>query len=187
MKLSEVSLLSLQSSLMRNDTTTQAICAALEQHFRQLAEDAKLPLIYGRVDELDAPVLDELAWSLDIGWYDAAADVGAKRQVIKKALKAYRALGTPGAVEDVLRAYFGEDARVVEWFEYGGEPYMFKVTTSNPAVTNEHVERFLMALNHVKNARSWLEVVEITLHESMNLVVAAIVQTGDNLTLRQVV
>ncbi len=38
--------------------------------------------------------------------------------------------GTPYAVEQVIQTYFG-DGEVSEWFEYGGQPGMFKVVTTN--------------------------------------------------------
>lgn len=187
MRLDNVSLLHLQSAHMRRDHTTQAMCVALDPQFRQLADEAKLVLIYGRIDQLDSSMLDELAWSMDIDWYDVNASVESKRQVIKTALKVYRSLGTPGAVEEVVRAYFGEDSQVVEWFEYGGDPYMFKVTTINQSVTQEKAEEFSRAVNAVKNLRSWLEKVEILQTESMRLYFAGVVHTGDRLTLRQVI
>ena len=94
--------------------------------------------------------------------------------------------GTPAAVEDLIAAVFGE-GKVVEWFEYGGEPYHFKVVTNDYALANERSEEFIKALNTVKNARSWLEKIEVTQVEEMNAYFAGILYLGDKLIIEQVV
>lgn len=94
--------------------------------------------------------------------------------------------GTPSAVEELISTLFDE-GRVEEWFEYGGEPYTFRVVTNNSSVTQDRAMEFIKALNSVKNARSWLDRVIITQMEDMQLYFAGIVHTGDNLTIRQVV
>lgn len=186
MDLTNVDLLGLQTSNMKNDPTTIALCAALTPQFQQLATETRLCLIYARVAELDAPALDELAWQMHIDWYDATADVTIKRQLIKSAIKVHQLRATPAAVEEVIQTYFG-DGYVQEWFDYGGLPYMFKVITSNPAVTAELANQFVMALNSVKNMRSHLEEILIALSGEMDLYLGGVVHTGDFLEIRQVV
>jgi phage tail P2-like protein len=156
MDLSNIDLLSLQSKFMQQDLTTQALCSALTPQFQQLASEIQACLIYTRIDELDDQILDEVAWQMHVDWYDPKADIVIKRQLVKKSLKVHRYRGTPYAVEEVLKDYF-DDAEVKEWFEYGGDPYMFKVIVRNQAVSGELADRFTMALNSVKNLRSHLE------------------------------
>jgi P2-related tail formation protein len=118
MDLKNVSLLNLQTAFMKKDPTTQALCVALEPIFRQLADEVKSCLIFCMIDELQVDVLDELAWQMHVDWYDANADINAKRKIIKTAFKIHRYRGTPYAVEEVVKAYFSE-AGVSEWFELG--------------------------------------------------------------------
>lgn len=184
MDLSNINLLSLQTSFMRQDPTTQALCAALEPQFRKLADEVKACLIYAKVDELDNTALDELACEMHVDFYDANASLEQKRDLIKKSLIIHETKGTPYAVETLISALFGE-GYVEEWFEYGGDPYTFRVLTNNAAVTNEKAQEFIKALNSVKNARSWLDSVIITLNEDLPLYFAGIVHTGDFITIKE--
>ena len=186
MKLESVDLLSLQTKHMRNDPTTRALCAALTPQIRQLAQETKLALLYARVDSLPEVLLDELAWQTKIDWYDAKADIEIKRQLIKTAPVIKACLGTPFAVEEVIKIYFG-DGYTQEWYEYGGESYMFKVITTNSAVTGELADQFISVLNAVKRNSAHLEEILIALSGEMNLYFAGVVHTGDFLEIRQVI
>lgn len=186
MDLENVDLLSLQTGQMKEDPTTVALCAVLTPQLQQLAEDVNLCLIYSRVNQLDDAILDELAWQFHVDWYDSSAPLETKRRLIKDAIMIHRYRGTPYAVEQLIEAYFG-DGYVQEWFEYGGDPYMFKVVTSNPSVTGDQAAQFIKVLNSVKNTRSHLEEIIISLTGEMQEYFAVIVHTGDQLTLEQVV
>jgi len=186
MDLKNVDLIKLQTSYMKNDPTTQALCAALIPQFQQLADEVKACLIYSRVNELDDIALDELAWQMHIDWYDSTAGLETKRQLVKDAITIHRYRGTPYAVEQLISVYFG-DGYVQEWFEYGGEPYMFKVITANTSVTGDQAAQFAKVLNSVKNVRSHLEEIIISLTGEMQTYFAGVMHTGDKLTLKQVV
>lgn len=183
--LKDVDLLSLQTSHMKQDPTTQALCIALTPHFRKLADEVKACMILSRINALDSEALDELAWQLHVDWYDAKADVEVKRQLIKKAIKIHQYRGTPYAVEQVIQDYFG-DGYVEEWFEYGGEPYHFRVITSNSVVTFELAQQFIMAVERVKNVRSRLEQVIINMTAEMPIYVGFALHTGDYTKIEQV-
>lgn len=186
MNLKDVDLLKLQTKFMQQDTTTQAMCAALTPEIRRLADETRQCLILTRVDELSEELLDELAWELHIEWYDANASIDVKRALIKNSDKVHQYLGTPYAVEQVIQDYFG-DGTVEEWFEYNGKPYMFNVVTTNPSVTAELANQFTMAVNSVKNMRSKLEQIIISLSADANISFAGVIHTGDNITIEQVV
>lgn len=186
MNLSNVDLLSLQSSYMKNDPTTIALCQILNPYFQQLAEESKLCLIYARIGELDSDALDELALEFHVDWYDSGSELAIKRQLVKDAIIVHMYRGTPYAVEQVIQTYFG-DGYVQEWFEYSGLPYMFKVVTSNPSVTAEQADQFIKVLNSVKNTRSHLQEIIIALSGQMDLYLAAVVHIGDFIEVRQVV
>ncbi|MGE5631699.1 MAG: phage tail protein I [Caulobacteraceae bacterium] len=184
--LKTVDLLELQTNYMKQDPTTQALCVALTPHLRQLANEVRLCLIYSRTDELPEAILDELAWQRKIDWYDATADIEIKRQLVKTAPAIKHCLGTPYAVEEVIKIYFG-DGELQEWFDYGGARGMFKVLTNNSAVTGERAQQFIKVLNAVKRKSSHLEEIIIALSGEMNLYYAGVVHTGDFLEIRQVV
>jgi phage tail P2-like protein len=186
MDLTNLDLLKLQTKFMQNNQDVQGFSAALNDQFRQLAEEIQGILTYARIDELPEEILDILAWQFNIDWYDAKSSIEVKRQAVKDALVVSRIRGTPAAVQRVVEIYFG-DGRVEEWFEYGGQPYHFRVVTNNPAATNEQAALLAMAVNSVKNLRSRLESVVIESTENMDLYTGFVLHTGDNLTIRQVV
>jgi len=78
-------------------------------------------------------------------------------------------------VASLVSAIFGSGA-VQEWFEYGGEPYYFKVITGNLAVTGTEVQNFAAAVKSAQNVRSWMDPVEI--NTAVGLSATALVTTA---------
>ncbi len=160
MDLSNIDLLDLQTSYMKQDPTTIAMCKVLTPIFRELAQESKLAFIYGRIDELDDKTLDELAWQFHVDFYSVDFPINVKRNLIKDAKRIHKLKGTPLAVERLLSAIFGS-SKLVEWFEYGGEPFMFKVKVDVENNINLLLDKFEESINSVKNTRSHLEKIEI--------------------------
>jgi phage tail P2-like protein len=186
MHVSELDLLKLQTKNMQKNIDVQGFSSALSEQFQQIAKEVINVLTYTRIDELSEDVLDILAWQFNVDWYDAESDLTTKRQAINDALIVSQMMGTPAAVQRVVEIYFG-DGNVEEWFEYGGEPYHFRVVTNNPSATQEQAALLAKAVNSVKNLRSRLESVIIQQTENMDMYVGFVLHTGDKLTMEQVV
>jgi phage tail P2-like protein len=184
--LSDVRLLDLIPPNLSNDSQIQAAAQALDIELRAVTEAVRETVLYQRIDVLPEEVMDHLAWQFHVDYYNSNLPINVKRTLVKNSLAWHKTKGTPAAVEELITAVFDE-GQVVEWWEYGGDPYMFKVVTFNAQVTNEMAQEFIRALNSIKNARSWLESVEITQTEEMPLFFGSVVHIGDNLELRQVV
>lgn len=186
MILSDVDLLLLQTKAMQKNVDVRGFTAALNTQLQQIAGQINSVLTYSRIDEVPEEVLDILAWQFKVLWYDATSSLEVKRKAINDALLVARTLGTPAAVEKVVEIYFG-DGRVEEWFEYGGQPYYFRVVTNNLDATNAQAALLVKAVDSVKNLRSRLEVVIIESVENMDIYHGHVLQMTDNLTLKQVV
>ena len=158
--LENINLIDLQTTYMQNDLVTRAICEVLNPIFKELANETKLAFFYGRIDELDHNILDELAWQFKVDFYSVDYPLNVKRNLIKNAKKIHKTRGTPAAVENLLSSIFGK-ATLYEWFEYGGEPYFFKVKVEVENNINLLLEKFEESLVNVKNCRSHLEKIEI--------------------------
>lgn len=171
---------------LKSDPLVKALAESITPELQAVSGEIIQCILMSRIDYLAEDVVDLLAWQMHIDWYDSAADITIKRQLVKSAYRIHRHRGTPAAVEEVIQIYFG-DGYVQEWFEYGGDPYRFKVVTSNPSVTAELANQFISVLNSAKNTRSHLETILIALSGEMNLYFAGIVHTGDFLEIRQVV
>jgi phage tail P2-like protein len=182
---STLNLLSLQTRMMQSDTHVQGMAAALDPQFIAIANQLISALIYTGVDVPES-VLDILAWQFNVDWYEPESDIETKREAINDALIIKKTQGTPAAVQRVVEIYFG-NGRVEEWFDYGGDPYYFRVVTNNPLATGAQAALLIKAVNSVKNLRSRLESVIIESTESMDMYYGFTLQMTDNLTLKQVV
>lgn len=186
MDLKTINLLKLQTGQMQEDKTTQAFCASFDSQFQAIANDTEKCILLANIDKLPEDVLDELAVDLHIDWYDANADIDVKRNLIKNSDKVHMYLGTPFAVEQVVQDYFG-DGVVEEWFEYGGDPYHFRVVTSNSAVTGELANQFAQAIEKVKRKSTRLELVVVSMVAEFNMYYGHVLQTGTKHMIEQVV
>ena len=131
---------------------------------------ARLKLLsrWDKIDQLSDAELDEMAWELNIQWYDSTAPIAAKRAVIRNSDRVYAKLGTPYAVEQIVADYFGT-GEVREWYQYGGQPHHFKVLSDNPSLVNSNLDLFLKLLRTVKRRSSWLDAILICLTGEMFL------------------
>ena len=111
---------------LKNDPTMTALARFIAEQLQGTVRQIGKNIIYARIDELDEQTLDVLAYDLHVDWYDYSYPIEVKRQTIRDSVRVHRRLGTKYAVETALGAVF-PGTRVQEWFEYGGEPYMFKV------------------------------------------------------------
>lgn len=167
MRLTDLTLLSLQTAFMQRDLTTQGMCAGLQGELRDIATETYNILMYQSLSTLQNTtfgnqLLDELAWQFHVDYYDKEADFNIKKNMVKQSIRIHQKKGTPQAVIEVLETAFPSDTLLLEWFDYGGKPYHFKIITSEiPQKEGETQEqakaRFISTLNTVKNARSYLE------------------------------
>ena len=148
-KLDTLDFIRLLPSFMRGDLAVLGLAGAMDEIVPPLTGSIGLLTTWDKINELGEDELDELAWELNILWYDKAANIETKRDVILNSDKVYRKLGTKWAVENVIQSYFGE-GYIREWFEYEGEPGHFRVYSTNPTVNNEQLTAFLNILDKIK-------------------------------------
>lgn len=141
----------------------KALSYALQQGTRLLYRYSQKAAVYSKIDEQPEDVLDLMAAELRTQYYDESLDIRAKLELIKNTLIWHMTAGTPEAVENLVATVFGEGS-VEEWFEYGGSPYRFRVTT-NAVMTPDTNNIFNDLLQKVKNTRSHLDA--ITIHRNV--------------------
>lgn len=154
MKLSELEFLKLLPAFMRDDEANIALSKSINKLFGALRLDTLST--WDKIDELTEKECDELAWELDIDWYEPVnMTLEEKRETIKIAPQIKSKRGTKWAVERLVSLYLGEGG-VEEWCDTiePGIPYTFKVYTSNPDVTEEMFNNFKNAVSIAKNERS---------------------------------
>jgi len=138
------------------DPDAIAASEAISQDYQRIYALASQAVVFSNIDNLAENWLDLLAVDLNVDYYDTTLPVEAKRELVRKSIPMHRKKGTPWAVEELIRIVFGE-GYVEEWWEYGGEPYHFRVLSSNPLATPEAARNFRAALESAQNLRSSLD------------------------------
>lgn len=162
--LKAVSLVDILPDNLLADTQVYAAAKALDDELQRVTVATWEALHLPRLDELPEAVLDLLAWQWHVDFYEPMGmSVETKRSLIRKSIAWHRMKGTPAAVEEVVTAAF-DKTTVSEWFEYGGQPYYFKVITEDVTTNKERLDMMRRAIEIAKNARSILESIEFLLH-----------------------
>lgn len=137
------------------------ICA---ERFNELDIECVLISI---IDKIPSDALPHLAEQYHItgneGWLQAVKEE-EKRNLIKSSIKMHRYKGTKYAIKEIFKTLniFGD---IEEWFNYGGQPYYFKVILEilNQPLTIETEKTLRALINEYKNERSWLESIRINI------------------------
>ena len=132
-----------------------ALAKAASEELVKLYQDNDLLAIYTNIDQLDEALLDILAYDFKVDWYEFAAPVENKRQAIKECILVHKRKGTKYALEIALHSMF-QDAKVEEWFEYGGQPYHFKLTVYGGS-SGGGLRNLYLKMQYAKNLRSVMD------------------------------
>lgn len=137
----------------------EALGYAIMKANQRMLDLLEKSMVYAGIDRLPEKILDVLAIELRAQYYEEDLEIESKRKIIKNTLYLYSKAGTPEAVTQMISQVFGGGV-MAEWFEYGGEPYHFKVDTS--AILSEDInEKFAKLIRRVKNIRSHLDQIVI--------------------------
>ena len=131
-------------------------------------------------------ILPWLAWEMSVDVWNDNWAVEIRREVIKASLFVHKKKGTIGALKKALGALQIDGLQLEEWFEYGGNPYTFRVfieIISSGFDLTILDEIFAIIINS-KNVRSHLESLKayLTTKSSMPYIGVA-VQSGEVVTL----
>ncbi|MBP0983102.1 MAG: phage tail protein I [Oscillospiraceae bacterium] len=146
----------------------------------QLAKNRALSdkaIIYPAIEKLSEEALDALAYDFNVSWYDYEGTLSEKRKTILECMNVHQYKGTKYAVETALRSVY-DTVRVTEWFEYGGEPYHFKVIIYDSSNDKEKRARILAKVQYYKNLRSVLEETVFEIVISSDIAVNAAFRPG---------
>lgn len=154
MKVSNMDFIKLLPAFMQDDEAAIALSKAVNKLIGEPGKRLATIRTWDKVDELTEAECNEMAWELDIDWYDSEGmSLTEKRNTIKLAQQIKRKRGTKWAVERLIGAYFGE-GYVMEWFEMDDSPYTFAALTTNANTDGENFNKFVDAVQAAKNVRS---------------------------------
>lgn len=119
-------------------------------------------LLWSDIDKVSENIIDHLAYQLHVDEYDMSYSLDVKREMVKQSIAIHKHKGTRFAVENAVAIIY-ESATLEEWFEYGGEPYKFRITGITAPITGAaDINRLVSLIDKYKNKRSWLEYVRFT-------------------------
>lgn len=140
---------------LQKDPSAVALAEAIADLLSQRPKEIEQLLIYPAIDRLDEQLLDILAYDFKVDWWDADYSLEEKRRTLKDSWRVHKMLGTKAAVETAISAIYPRTT-VLEWFEYGGEPYHFRldINITNDSIDSAKQRRVLERLNFYKSLRS---------------------------------
>lgn len=147
--------------VLLQDERMLALATAVAKVLSELIADTRKIEIYTRIDELPEDLLDLLAYDFKVDWWDSSLTVEEKRETLKSSWHVHRHLGTPYAVRTALSAIYS-GTTVSEWFEYGGQPYHFRISipVDQSSLDLSKHERIIALIDFYKNLRSVLDGIE---------------------------
>ena len=111
---------------LQGDDSIVALAQAISSVLSDRIEEINHLRIYPAIDQLDEPLLDILAHDFKVDWWDADYTLEEKRRTLKDSWRVHKLMGTKAAVETAISAIY-PNTKVLEWFEYGGSPYHFRL------------------------------------------------------------
>lgn len=140
---------------LQRDPSVVALAEAVAEALAMCPIEIDRLRIYSQIDLLDEPLLDILAHDYKVDWWDADYTLEEKRRTLKDSWRVHKTLGTKAAVETAIRAIYPLTT-VEEWFEYGGDPYHFRLNINITSDSGDQVRqrRVLERLNFYKSLRS---------------------------------
>ena len=140
---------------LQKDPSAVALAEAMADLLARRPDEIEQLRIYPVIDRLDARLLDILAYDFKVDWWDADYSLEEKRRTLKDSWRVHKLLGTKAAVEMAISAIYPRTT-VLEWWEYGGEPYHFRldINITNDSIDSDKQRRVLERLNYYKSLRS---------------------------------
>ena len=160
------------SDILIPDSITSEETIIFNELFARFGEIDLIPMLVYLVDYVDASALPHLAWQFHVtdneGWKLAITEA-EKRRLIKNAIPAHKIKGKVKGVKFVLET-LGFLVELQEWFEYGGDPYHFKIGLSlvDREYDSETFNNLINLIDEYKNVRSVLDEISIESQFTMN-------------------
>lgn len=173
---------------IRDDPQVISACEALDKELEAIYDDIPSVCFWPFVEKQVGNMLDILAWEMHVDvWQGWEGDLSNEKKIelINQSIDWHQHKGTKYAVEQMVRTVFAQGF-VTEWFDYGGNPFFFKIVLREQIQTQQQLARLVAAVYALKNVRSWLDKeggIEVT-QEPIPLLLHIVVVAGINVTVR---
>lgn len=148
-------------AVLKQDQSTLALGVAAATVLAAREEEINRLRIYTAIDQLPEPLLDILARDFKVDWWDGNYTLEEKRKTLKESWHVHRTMGTKAAVLRAISAIY-PDTKIMEWWEYGGQPYHFRllIDSTYESVDPEKHRRVMERVDFYKPLRSTLDETE---------------------------
>lgn len=176
-------LLKLLPHSLRQDHVLEAITEAAEIQLKQAYQEAEIISNLVNIDKIPEELLDLLAYEKHVDFYQVNLPISQKRNLVKSSISLHRKKGTPAAIYMVFDK-LSLDSNLKEWFQYGGDPYYFKIEVNikDKSVSEETLSALIRMINEYKNVRSHLEKIDVFYTTDSKLFVGACSLYGEEIT-----
>ena len=139
------------------DNNIQELSSVLDDELQKICKIVDNLNLIDKIDVLPEEIVNLLAWQWHVDYYDNTLPLQNKRRLVKESIRVHKTKGTAWAVENVIKSALG-DSRIEEWYEYGGEPYHFRLTNITANIAGpKTLEQLMRAIDSAKNVRSTLD------------------------------
>lgn len=157
-KITDIKLSEILPANLLADEKIAVMSAALDKMLSDLTTATREVIHLPRLDELSGTILDLLMYQFHVDHAEPLfLDDETKRNLIRESIATHRQFGTKAALEAVNRA-FGRKIKISPWFEYGGNPFWFRLRTK-PFKSADDLNSWLRMIKHVKSVRDWCEII----------------------------
>ena len=161
--LKDASILDGVPRIIAGQTQAKAIAYAFSRQMAQVLGSLDATRTWTDMDGVPESVLDILAVELHVQEYSQSFPITRKRALVKGAFDYWAHAGSVDSVTRVLDTTFGGDAQLQAWYEYGGEPGYFRISTDSPLLDEDALQSFIRMANAIKRLSAWLEAVNVNL------------------------
>ncbi|QEH67254.1 phage tail protein I [Cellulosilyticum sp. WCF-2] len=182
--INQTSIMDLLPPSIASDSKIINAAKALDKEIAKVNELMEKTIILPYIDKLGLELVDILAEQFKAPFYDSSLSIEKKRELVKKSIAWHNRKGTVGALEEVVTTIFGE-SEVSEWYEYGGEPHHFRITTTNLEVDNELIQQFKETAEHIKRKSSKLDEVIVNIASQLDIFTGFAIHQVDKIIVRQ--
>lgn len=152
---------------MTSDPIIYSLCKAIDAMGQIITNAISVVSVLNNIGNQPSDVTDLLALEQRTPYYDQALPLSTRQALLSNTGHVNSIKGTKAAIEEVAAAVFGR-CTVDEWFQYGGDPYCFKVNVdvSQQGASDAELTALNRIIDQCKNVRSYLDEINIYLTSS---------------------
>lgn len=158
----------------------EALAISFKNIFKDnIAKNIENLAFFYNLENLEEKIIDEFAWGFNIEEYKDSLDKATKIKLIKAAYWAHSKKGTKNAVVRALRN-LNYEISVQEWFEYGGNPFTYRIITENLNKGPNWLRELIDLVDKNKNIRSILDAAYTVQRKNKEIYIGAYKQISIN-------